>query len=139
MYGQAQPYGYYGAPAAVVFREPDHTSSTFAGVLWILFLVRNLLMIPLLFVAGAFLALLNIGLGAALWILLTFPVIGMVGCVLAMASGFQCKNHAMGTVGGVLALVGSSFPGPFFGFGIVGIVLGVIGLALHLAARKEWK
>jgi hypothetical protein len=106
--------------------------------MWVLLLIRNLLIIPFIFLASVLLSIFNLGFGLALWTLILFPVVGIIGCSIAMASDFQRKNHTIGTVGGVLALVGSSFPGPFFGIGIVGLILGVIGLALHLGAHKDF-
>jgi hypothetical protein len=127
-----QPYGYF-APAPP--QEPDHTSSTFAGVMWILCLVRNLIMLPVIVAGGFFLAFFTFGLGA---VIIVFPVLGIVGSVLAMASDFGRKNHALGTVGGVLALAGSSFPGLLFGFGVIGFVLALVGLILHVVGKKEF-
>lgn len=136
-YPAAYPPPMYGAyyPQVYMAPQPDTTTTTLAGVFWILALVRDIVMLPFIMVGGFLFGFMTLGLGT---IVIIFPVLGIIGCCLAMASDFGRKNHSMGAVGGVLALIGSSFPGAFLFFGPVGFVLTLLGLILHMVGKKEF-
>jgi hypothetical protein len=134
--GYTQPYYPTYYPAMYAPPEADHTAATVAGVFWILCLVRDLIMLPVIMAGGFFLGMITGGLGT---VVIIFPVLGIIGCCVAMASDFGRKNHSMGTAGAVLALIGSSFPGIFFLFGAVGFILALIGLILHVSGKKGFQ
>ena len=137
----AQPaYPYppgYGPMPAYYAPPPDHTKSTIAGVMWILCLVRDLLYLLAVLAVGSMFGGFSYGMGGILVVLAIFPLIGVIGSAVAMMSDFQRTNYQMGTVGAVLALIGSSFPGIIL-VGPVGLVLSIVGLVLHISARPEF-
>jgi len=152
-YGQYGQPGYYGQPYAQPAYYPggyapgylmpvyapqqdDGSTAAVAGVFWILCLLRNLLMMA----GGAFIAMLaGPTLGVPGIAFLVFPLIGVVGCALAAYCDFARKSHNLGTAGAVVALVGSSFPGFLGFFGPIGFILALIGLLLHLGAKRQFK
>lgn len=135
-YGQA-PIGYYPP----VYTQPvaNHTFSSIASVLWTLCLLRNIGMLVVAVAGAAFISAFGMPFGGLVVLLVILPLLGIIGCALGIASDSSRHGHAMGTVGGVLAIVGSSFPGLLFGFGVIGVTLAVLGLAMHLAAKKEFQ
>lgn len=149
--GYAQPPGYgypgaYGSPpgyyapayyAPVYAPPPDTTKSTIAGVIWILCLVRDIIYLLFFLTLGALFGGFFFGLGGFIAVFAIFPLIGIIGSGMAMASDFQHKNYQMGTIGSVLGLIGSSFPGLLV-VGPVGLVLSIIGLVLHVSAKSEF-
>ncbi|HKZ60780.1 MAG TPA: hypothetical protein VJ547_13195 [Candidatus Thermoplasmatota archaeon] len=152
-YAQPAGYGYpgpYGPPpgyyvpayyAPIYAPQPDYSKSTVAGVMWVLCLVRDLLFLIYLVTIGSFLGGMGMGFwgltGGIMAILIVFPILGIIGCAIAMMADFQRKNYSMGTAGAVLGLVGSSFPGIIL-VGPVGLVLAIIGLVLHMSARTDF-
>lgn len=133
----AQAPGYY----MPVYSQPPSDSSTalVAGIMWLLCIVRDtVFLIGFLLIGSALPFFFPFGFGGALFVFALFPVLGIVGSAIAMACDFQRKNHNLGSLGAVLGLVGSSFPGLLV-FGPVGIVLSVLGLALHLVAKKDFR
>jgi hypothetical protein len=70
-------------------------------------------------------------------VLAIFPLIGVIGSAIAMTSDFSRKNHSNGTIGAVMSLIGSTFPGIIL-IGPVGLVLAIIGLVLHIQAKPSF-
>ncbi len=143
-YAQPVGYGYPGPYAAppgyyvpAYAPPPDTTKSTIAGVMWILCLIRDILFLLAFAALGSMMGFFMFGGGAFFALFVIFPVIGAIGSGMAMIADFQHKNYQMGTIGAVLGLIGSSFPGILV-VGPVGLILSIIGLVLHISAKSEF-
>ena len=132
-YPYAPPYGYY---PPIQPDPPGTGNATAAMIFWVLLLLRHIFTLIAILLVGTFFGIFSPTLGLSLAALAVLPLIGMIGCVLAIISDSQKKNHNLGTIGAVMALVGC-FPG-LLTFGVIGLSLGVIGLILHFLAKPAF-
>lgn len=138
--GYAPAYG-YGMPQG----PPRTAKPPVAAVFWGLILIRD---IGFLFIVSIW-WFEQSGLGFPIdfpfglvddpALMIGFCLIGMGAAVASLISALTRSHHLTGVFCCVIATAMCATPGILFGFGIVGVALGVIATVLHYFSRDEFK